>query len=127
LPLEPHANSDNPEQLHKGGNTMELLPQEVREKLPPLYAQEGNPEHTVHVKFFTPDANWTWYATEGGPEGDDFIFFGYVIGLENEWGYFSLNELRATRGPLGLFIERDLHFTPAPISEVLKREGRGQD
>src|SRR5436853_2004081 len=27
-------------------------------------------------QFFTPDSNWTWYATEGSPGGDDFIFFG---------------------------------------------------
>jgi hypothetical protein len=105
---------------------MELLPDEVRKTLPPLYAQEGESEHTVHVKFFTPDANWTWYATEGSPEGDDFIFFGYIIGLANEWGYFSLNELKTIRGPLGLAIERDLYFTPAPISEALRRDGQEQ-
>jgi len=102
---------------------MELLPEEVRKSLPPLYAQEGVPDHIVHVKFFTPDANWTWYATEGSAEEDDFIFFGYVIGLENEWGQFSLNELRSIRGPLGCPIERDLYLTPGPISEVLRREG----
>ncbi len=106
---------------------MELLPEEVREALPKLYAQDGASDATVHVKYFTPDSSWTWYATEGSPEGDDFIFFGYVIGHAREWGYFSLNEMRTAHGPLGLPIERDLHFTPAPISEVLKREGRGQD
>lgn len=102
---------------------MELLPKELREALPKLYGQEGNRDPIVHVKYFTPDSSWTWYATEGADEGDDFIFFGYVIGFEREWGYFSLNELQAARGPLGLAIERDLHFTPAPLSEVLKREG----
>ena len=29
-----------------------------------------------------------------------------------ELGYVSLNELRATRGPLGLGIERDLQWMP---------------
>ncbi len=106
---------------------MELLPEEVREALPKLYEQEGSEDATVHVKYFTPDSSWTWYATEGQAEGDDFRFFGYVIGLEREWGYFMLSEMESARGPLGLPIERDLHFTPAPISEVLKREGRGQD
>lgn len=105
---------------------MELLPAEVREKLPPLYAQEKSGEHTVHVKFFTPDSFWTWYVTEGQAEEDDFLFFGYVIGFEREWGYFTLNEMRAARGPLGLPIERDLHFRPAPISEVLRRDGYKQ-
>lgn len=104
---------------------MELLPEEIRERLPQLYSQEGNRDPIVQVKYFTPDSSWTWYATEGEPDGEDFRFFGYVIGFEREWGYFVLSELESARGPLGLPIERDLHLTPAPISEVLKREGRG--
>jgi hypothetical protein len=101
---------------------MDLLPAEVRERLPKLYAQEKNRDPVVHVKYFTPDSNWTWYATEGQPEDDDFLFFGYVIGFEREWGYFTLNEMKAARGPLGLPIERDLYFEPAPLSEVMRRE-----
>ena len=104
---------------------MELLPAELRARLPKLYAQEENRDPIVHVKYFTPDSSWTWYATEGEPEGDDFRFFGYVIGHAAELGYFMLSELASARGPLGLPIERDLHFTPAPLSEVLKREGKG--
>jgi len=103
---------------------MDLLPEEVRSRLPPLYAQEHSADPIVHVKFFTPDANWTWYATEGSAEEDDFIFFGYVIGHESEWGYFSLSELKSARGPMNLPIERDLYFHPAPINEVLRREHR---
>jgi hypothetical protein len=49
------------------------------------------------------------------------IFFGYVIGFEKEWGYFSLSELESARGPLGPPIERDLHFTPKPFSEIEKQ------
>jgi hypothetical protein len=67
----------------KGGN-MQLLPEELRKALPPLYSQENVSDPVVHLKFFTPDSSWTWYATEGGPEEEDFIFFGYVIGLERE-------------------------------------------
>lgn len=106
---------------------MELLPQELRESLPKLYAQEKNKDPIVHVKFFTPDSSWTWFITEGSPEGDDFIFFGYVIGLEREWGYVSLNELSSIRGPYNLAVERDLHFTTGPMSEVLKREGHNRE
>ena len=44
---------------------MKLLTEEIKKKLPPLYAQDGKGgKAVVHVKFFTPDANWTWYATE---------------------------------------------------------------
>jgi hypothetical protein len=105
---------------------MELLPASLRAGLPKLYAQEGNRDPIVHVKYFTPDSGWTWYATEGQAEENDFVFFGYVIGHEREWGYFVLSEFESARGLLGLPIERDLHFTSGPLSEVMKREGHEQ-
>jgi hypothetical protein len=99
---------------------MELLPPELRRALPPLYSQEADPDPIVHAKFFTPDSNWTWYATEGEPDGDDFRFFGYVRGFEDEWGYFLLSELSTAHGPLGLPIERDLNFKPGRFHEIVE-------
>jgi len=103
---------------------MELLTAQLREQLPPLRAQEKVLDPIVHVKFFTPDSNWTWFVTEGSSEGEDFVFFGYVYGLEEEWGYFTLNELTGARGPKGLEIERDLQFEPGPWTEVTSRHVR---
>ena len=100
---------------------MQLLTEEVKAALPPLRSQEDNPDPLIRVKFFTPDAGWTWYATEGSPEGGDCIFFGYVVGVEPEWGYFSLAELSSVRGKLGLPVERDRFFRPCPASEITKR------
>jgi hypothetical protein len=97
----------------------ELLPDELRKSLPPLYAQENVENPIVHAKFFTPDSNWTWFVTEGSPQVEDFIFFGYVIGFESEWGYFALSELSAARGPSGLAIERDLQFQAIPMQQAL--------
>ena len=102
---------------------MELLPAELRKALPPLYAQENQKDPVVHLKLFTPDSNWTWYVTEGSEKEGDFIFFGYVVGFEKEWGYFALSELEAARGPLGLAVERDLYFTPAPFSKIHELAG----
>ena len=65
------------------------------------------------MKFFTPDSNWTWYASEF--DGED-IFFGLVAGFEIELGYFSLSELKEARGPLGLPIERDRFFEPTDLA-----------
>ena len=56
--------------------------------------------------------SWTWYASEF--DGED-IFFGLVIGFVAEFGYFSLSELKSVRGPLGLPVERDLHFKPQSL------------
>ena len=55
-------------------------------------------------------------------EDGDWLLFGYVIGMEEEWGYFLLSEIAGVRGPLGLAVERDLWFEPGPINEVLRRE-----
>ncbi len=104
---------------------MKLLPPEIRENLPPLYSQDGKGgKAVVHCKFFTPDANWTWYVLEGEPVQDesgreiDFRYFGLVDGMERELGYFMLGELEEIRGPLGLPIERDLHWRARTLAEI---------
>jgi hypothetical protein len=95
----------------------QLLTAELLTQLPPLYSQEHESDPLVICKFFTPDSSWTWYALEF--DGED-IFFGLVIGFEQELGYFSLNEMSQARGRLGLPIERDEHFRPTRLSEVKK-------
>jgi hypothetical protein len=40
-----------------------------------------------------------------------------------ELGYVSLNEMKAVRLPFGLGIERDLHWTPKPLSVIEERVG----
>ena len=93
-----------------------LLPDDIKAQLPGLYEKEDlGLAALARVKFFTPDSNWTWYASEF--DGED-IFFGLVIGHVAELGYFSLTELATIRGPLGLPIERDLHFNPKPLQEL---------
>jgi hypothetical protein len=49
-------------------------------------------------------------------DGEDLLF-GLVQGLEEELGYFSLSELESVR-VLGLPVERDLYFTPKPLSAL---------
>ena len=94
----------------------ELLDQKTRERLPPLYSGEKlGLEALAQVKFFTPDAQWSWYASEF--DGED-IFFGLVDGFELELGYFSLSELLEVRGPLGLPIERDRFFEPTSLKDL---------
>ena len=96
---------------------MVLLTKEVLKKLPPLYSQEEKGLDAVAVvKFFTPDSNWTWYATEF--DGED-LFFGLVNGFEKEIGYFRLSELQSVKGALGLPIERDMYFKPKTLKELM--------
>ena len=68
---------------------MQLLTKELLQKFNTLGSQENNPDLIVIAKYFY--GSWTWLATELDPVTQ--IFFGYVIGHESEWGYFSLEEL----------------------------------
>jgi hypothetical protein len=104
---------------------MKLLTQEIRKKLPPLYSQDGKGGKAVaHVKYFTPSSSWTWYGIEGEAVVDDsgkeidFRFFGLVDGHCKELGYFMLSELEEVQAPMGLPIERDLHWQPKTLQEI---------
>jgi len=98
---------------------MKLLTDELRARLPPVYSQEAEADPIVYAKFFLPGTGWTWYVTEGSPQEEEFLFFGFVVGLEREFGYFLLSELEEVRSPLGLRVERDLTFTEGRFTDVV--------
>lgn len=97
---------------------MKMLTKELEKQLPPLYTNETLPseDQIAIVKFFDPCSNWTWYATEYDPQ--DRLFFGWVVGLEKEWGYFSLDELEQTKNRVGLHLKRDLYFKPTAMKNL---------
>lgn len=99
---------------------MELLPIELQNQLPKLYEQEKTEDPQVYIKYFFPAGRWTWFVTEGERRGTDFLFFGYVIGLEREWGYFSLSQLKEINIH-SLTVERDLDFRQESFSLCLAR------
>ncbi len=104
---------------------MKLLTEQIKKTIPKLRSQEGKGgDAIVHVKFFTPDSNWTWYVTEGESQKDidekeiNFLFFGLVDGFVKEFGYFDLVQLQQARSPMGLSIERDMYWTPKTLKEI---------
>ena len=78
----------------------DLMPDDVAAAISALRATENEPDPTAHVKWFTPDAGWTWYVLEYDPH--EKLCFGLVEGHVQELGYFSLAEVEHVRGPLGL-------------------------
>jgi len=98
-----------------------LIPQTLLSDIPDLYATEGETNPLCYIKLFTPDSNWTWYIIEFS-KSDRNTCYGYVRGFEDELGYFTLEELESVHGPLGLAIERDLSFTPTPLTTIKKSE-----
>lgn len=72
-----------------------LMTDEMLERVPELYAQEdvALADKQVHAAYIIPfRSNWTWYMTEYDRENGDA--FGLVLGIEPEWGYFNLEELK---------------------------------
>ena len=86
--------------------------------------QEKGGKAVAYLRLFTPDSSWTWHITEGSPIRDesgtevDYHFFALVEGQCRELGYVSLKELEEVRGPMGLPIERDLHWQPKTLEEI---------
>lgn len=92
--------------------------------VPRIYGSDKTPVagKVLHLHYFGGPADW-WLA-EYDPKSR--IGFGYAcLGDPQlaEWGYVSLEELETLSVGL-VIIERDLHWTPRPVSAV-DLPGRG--
>src|SRR3989338_2224685 len=99
---------------------MKLLTKELLKRFESVGSQEEVKDPLVIAKFFNPSGAGTWLATEY--ETDSKMFFGFVSifgDYNDEWGYFSLNELESYVGRLGLGIDRDRYFTEKRMSAVM--------
>jgi hypothetical protein len=89
---------------------MDLFTAEQLEQLKKNGANRDQ-DHAPVVKLFTPDANATWLISEIDPDEPQLAFGLCDLNLGfAELGYVDLEEIRSVRGPLGLPVERDLHF-----------------
>ena len=105
---------------------MKMMTKEILNKIPAIGSTDGQghlKDRICYVKFFNPCGSWSWFGIEYDPE--ERMFFGWVDGDFPEWGYFSMDELQAYKGPLGIGIERDMWFTPKPMKEVDYYQKRG--
>jgi hypothetical protein len=88
------------------------------DKLPSTDEANAQADPVCKVKLFSPEGRATWYLAGFDPETGRA--FGVATIFETEVGDFDVNELVAVRTPLfRLPIERDLYWTPAPVSAVL--------
>jgi hypothetical protein len=77
-------------------------------KQEPLKGTKGEIDFEPVCKLFVPWADGTWLLTECDADG---LAFGLADLGYPELGYVSLDELAELRGPGGLHVEEDLHFT----------------
>ena len=91
---------------------MKLLTEAQRTKLLANGTRRG-PDHAPVVKWFNPCGAGTWLLSELDPEYPNECGFGLAdLGFGTpESGSIGLLELIECRGPFGLGIERDIHFT----------------
>ncbi|HEL0144497.1 TPA: DEAD/DEAH box helicase family protein [Streptococcus equi subsp. zooepidemicus] len=92
--IESKAEIEEP-QYYSKDDPENLMTDEMLERVPELYAQEdvALADKQVHAAYIIPSrSNWTWYMTEYDRESGDA--FGLVLGIEPEWGYFNLEELK---------------------------------
>jgi hypothetical protein len=103
-------------EANEGMRKHKLMPNELINKIPKLYSQDGNKNPMVYAKIFSPYSQYTLYITEF--DGEDTLY-GYVTGTGYpEWGYSSLNELAsANKDGLPLF-ERDKYFKPKKFKSI---------
>ena len=96
-----------------------LIPQTLLSDIPDLYETEHLKDSLCCAKLFTPDSNWSWYIIEYS-KSDLNTCYGYVVGLDNESGYFTIEELESLCGSLSLKVEVDSSFRPTLLSIIKK-------
>ena len=90
----------------------------------PLYSQDGRGKEAVCVAIFAFGAV-RWFILEGEVQDNDTILYGIVVGLmEDEYGYFSLNELSdvtldlMTQGFGKLQVRQQENFRPIKLKNL---------
>jgi hypothetical protein len=91
------------------------------DKLPSTDAAGSDPDPLCRVKVFNPTGAQTWWIAGYDPETGMAFGVADLYGGEPEAGDLYMPELVAVRGFMGLPLERDLHYRPARMSEILGR------
>ena len=92
---------------------MQLLTDQIKKILPPLYRTEDIPleDKQIIVRFFNPVGSQSWEIFEGDEteDGDWRLFGNCDLGFGSpELGYVMLSELESLSVAFGLGIERDI-------------------
>jgi len=103
---------------------MNLLNKAITEQLHKNFPLGADMEQMVVTKFFDPTGSWSWYVMNMDMDND--YCWGIVKGFDIEMGSFSLKELEAFKGKLGIGIERDIHFKPIKALELWERLQKGE-
>jgi Protein of unknown function (DUF2958) len=101
---------------------MELIPQEIRAKIPRLGEASEESDPMVWAKLVAAQLGWTWYIIEMQPVPPDAIFYGYAVGWDETLEYFNLAELEQIAAVEGVTLASDPAFEPRRLSVVRAQE-----
>jgi hypothetical protein len=100
----------------------QLLPEELRANIPQLGEPEDEQDPIVWVKLSSEALGTTWYIIAAQWLDTDAIFYGYVVGWDEELTYFNRSDLELLEAQEGAIIEYDSMFTQRRLSEVITYE-----
>ncbi|HGI8427051.1 TPA: helicase-related protein [Streptococcus agalactiae] len=109
-------------QYYSKDDSENLMTDEMLKRVPELYAQEdvALADKEVHAAYIIPfRSNWTWYMTEYDRESGDA--FGLVLGIEPEWGYFNLDELKGLNAQRLILEDFPKTFRELKDTELVKQ------
>lgn len=92
--------------------TVEKVTEETKEQYPLYYNEDMKKEYRC-ILWAQAKNGWEWYGFELDDK-ENKIYFGYVMGFENEWGYFSLQEL-LDNGVKVITDPKELHELAPPL------------
>lgn len=73
-----------------------LFKEEWLKDIPALYSTEETPtdKKTIKLTYNSLGTTWRWHVVEAEEREGDILFFGLVEGIADEWGYFTLRQLK---------------------------------
>lgn len=100
---------------------MPLLPEHLRARLPPLFAQEAEDEPYVYGKLILPGTDLCWYLLEAGDTPDRGLVLGCLFAgsEESSFGHLPASLLEAMSGPSGQKARLDETFTEGKLTDVV--------
>jgi hypothetical protein len=102
----------------------DLIPEDLRAKIPQLEEASAESDPMVWVKLSVPEAGWSTYViamsypVRSVWRGDDIAFYGWVPFWDEELKHFTLADLEN----LPDVVTRDETFAPCRLSQVMARE-----
>ena len=104
---------------------MELLTKSQSKALQAAFLKHDEiKDHKCLVKLFNPVGRGTWWIIDQDPKDEDYLWCVAKLfdDIGPEVGSVSLSDMQKTKGFGGLGIERDIHFKPMLVSEIMEKE-----